>query len=116
MGNAAYPRQPIDSLSRYACANKGAKIAGLSSGEFVGMVADDPDHKIKLKTFHAAIMNDRESLQKEQVQYKPLPEVARVTQEDIMHNYFQIRQDISLLIENEIELLLNIPGADNTLY
>ena len=76
------------------------------------MVADDPDQKIKLKTFHAEIMNDRESLQKEQLHYKPLPEVTRVTQKDIMYNYFQIRQDIASLIEHEIETLLNTPGAD----
>jgi len=34
-----------------------SKIAGLSSGEFVGMVADDPTQKIKLKTFHCEILN-----------------------------------------------------------
>ena len=34
-----------------------SKIASLSSGEFVGMVADDPHEKIKLKMFHAEIMN-----------------------------------------------------------
>ena len=28
-----------------------SKISSLSSGEFVGMVADDPDNKIELKTF-----------------------------------------------------------------
>ena len=34
-----------------------SKIASLSSGEFVGVVADDPHEKIKLKMFHAEIMN-----------------------------------------------------------
>lgn len=33
-------------------------IASLSSGEFVGMVADNPDQVITLKTFHCKIMND----------------------------------------------------------
>ncbi len=33
-----------------------SKISSLSSGEFVGMVADDPDQKIKLKVFHCEIM------------------------------------------------------------
>ncbi len=28
------------------------KISALSSGEFVGMVADDPTEKIELKAFH----------------------------------------------------------------
>ena len=34
-----------------------SKIASLSSGEFVGVVADDPHEKIKPKMFHAEIMN-----------------------------------------------------------
>jgi hypothetical protein len=33
-----------------------SKISSLSSGEFVGMVADDPEQKIKLKTFHCEIL------------------------------------------------------------
>ncbi len=39
-----------------------SKIAGLSSGEFVGMVADDPTNKIKLKTFHCEVLNDHAQL------------------------------------------------------
>ena len=34
-----------------------SKISALSSGEFVGMVADDPTNKIKLKVFHSEIVN-----------------------------------------------------------
>jgi len=33
-----------------------SRISSLSSGEFVGMVADDPDQKIKVKAFHYEIM------------------------------------------------------------
>jgi len=36
-----------------------SKISSLSSGEFVGMVADDPDQKIKLKVFHCEIIKKR---------------------------------------------------------
>lgn len=43
-----------------------SKISALSSEEFVGMVADDPDCKIALKTFHCEILNDHEALKKEQ--------------------------------------------------
>jgi len=39
-----------------------SKIASLSSGEFVGTVADDPQQKIQLKTFHAEIINDHSML------------------------------------------------------
>lgn len=50
-----------------------SKIASLSSGEFVGMVADDPGEKIKFKTFHCEILNDHEVLKKEQDHYRELP-------------------------------------------
>ena len=45
-----------------------SKISGLSSGEFVGMVADDPDQKIKLKTFNCEILNDHDALKKNRIQ------------------------------------------------
>lgn len=41
-----------------------SKIASLSSGHFVGMVADDPNNKIDLKVFHNEIQNDHEALEK----------------------------------------------------
>ncbi len=34
-----------------------ATIASLSSGEFVGLVADNPDQPIQYKAFHAKIVN-----------------------------------------------------------
>lgn len=49
------------------------KISSLSSGEFVGMVADNPDQKIELKAFCAEIMNDHKVLAHEQAALKELP-------------------------------------------
>ncbi len=46
-----------------------SKISALSSGEFVGMVADDPTRKIELKAFHAEIINDHKALKKEEENY-----------------------------------------------
>lgn len=87
-----------------------SKIASLSSGEFVGMVADDPQEKIKLKTFHCEILNDHEALKKEEERYKELPVVRVMDLKMIEENYFKVRQDIEELIEREIEILLNTPG------
>lgn len=50
-----------------------SKIAALSSGEFVGIVADNPEQKIELKTFHCQVLNDHEALKKEQENYKEIP-------------------------------------------
>ncbi|MGC3947977.1 MAG: conjugal transfer protein MobC [Chryseolinea sp.] len=79
-----------------------SKIASLSSGEFVGMVADDPDQKIALKVFHAEILNDHASLKKEQDSYLPIPSVREVTQEEIQQNYSKIREDIRLIIQDRL--------------
>jgi hypothetical protein len=87
-----------------------SKIASLSSGEFVGMVADDPQEKIKLKTFHCEILNDHEALNREQNSFKELPLVRHIDQATIHENYFRIKQEVDELIEHEIEVLLNTPG------
>lgn len=79
-----------------------SKISSLSSGEFVGMVADDPHKKIKLKMFHCEIQNDTEKLNQELKQFKPVPKVSDVTTQQVMDNYFQVKLDIQALIEQEV--------------
>ena len=46
-----------------------SKIAALSSGEFVGMVADNPGQVINLKSFHFKTMNDNQTLKVENDAY-----------------------------------------------
>ena len=46
-------------------------IAGLSSGEFVGMVTDDPSEKIGLKNFHTEIINNYAAIKGEEATYRP---------------------------------------------
>ncbi|HSZ87192.1 MAG TPA: conjugal transfer protein MobC [Puia sp.] len=86
-----------------------SKIAGLSSGEFVGMVADDPLQKIKLKTFHCEILNDHEQLQLENSLLKPLPVLKELNQKKISENYYGIKNEVSNIVESEIEILMNAP-------
>lgn len=80
-----------------------SKIAALSSGEFVGMVADNPEQKIQLKLFHSAIQNDHEAIAKEEAAYKPIPLVNYVSPEDVEENYLQIKAEISQLMQEEME-------------
>ncbi|MCV9932864.1 YWFCY domain-containing protein [Flavobacterium sp. LS1R47] len=84
-----------------------SKISGLSSGEFVGMVADDPDCKIELKTFHSEIVNDHEALKKEQDNYVDIPIIRKVDNSMVQRNYMQIKKDIKDIIYSEKERLLN---------
>lgn len=85
-------------------------IASLSSGEFVGMVADNPTDKIDLKTFHGEIINNHDALKREEEAYEPIAPVRTLTQEMIQHNYREIKQDIQDIIETEIDRLLNTPA------
>lgn len=87
-----------------------SKIASLSSGEFVGMVADDPQCKIALKTFHNEILNDHQLLAKEQERYVDIPPVRKLDNGMIQKNYIQIKQDVQDIIHSEMERLLSDPS------
>lgn len=87
-----------------------SKISALSSGEFVGMVADDPDNKIDLKAFHCEIINDHEALKREEENYKEIEVIRKLDSSMVQRNYFQIKQDIQDIIQSEMERLLNDPG------
>ncbi|MEO6870346.1 MAG: conjugal transfer protein MobC [Ginsengibacter sp.] len=90
-----------------------SKISALSSGEFVGMVADDPDCKIELKSFHCQIMNDHAVLKKEQKNYKEIPVIRKVDNEIVQRNYLQIKQDVQNIIQSEMERILSDPAMNH---
>lgn len=87
-----------------------SKISALSSGDFVGMVADDPDCKIDLKTFHCSIQNDHEALKKEQDNFRDIPSIRKLDNAMIQRNYLQIKQDVQDIIQSEMERVLSDPG------
>ncbi|TDE04216.1 TraM recognition domain-containing protein [Flavobacterium sandaracinum] len=87
-----------------------SKISSLSSGEFVGMVADDPNCKIDLKTFHYEIVNDYQGLKKEEENYTDIAVIRKIDNTIVQRNYLQIKQDIQEIMQSEIERLLNDPS------
>ncbi len=87
-----------------------SKISALSSGEFVGMVADDPDCKIELKTFHCEILNDHALLKKEEDNYREIEVIRKIDGALVQRNYLQIKQDIQEIIQSEMDRLLNDPA------
>lgn len=78
-----------------------SKIATLSSGEFVGIVSDDPDQKIDLKVFHGFVKNDHEAIRKEEAGYKVIPAIRKISSQEIQDNYFRIKQDVRHIIETK---------------
>lgn len=90
-------------------------IAALSSGEFVGTVADNPDMKIALKTFHCEIVNDHAAIKAEEASYVPIPKVREVSQREVENNYLKIKGDVQMIIETEMERIYETPELTHLL-
>jgi hypothetical protein len=82
-----------------------SKISPLSSGTFVGMVADNPDEKIELKVFTSEIQNDHAVIKAEEADCQSVPVIDQVTAEDIQENYLMVKADIQSPILAEISIL-----------
>jgi hypothetical protein len=73
------------------------------------MVADNPDQKIELKAFCSEVINDHELLAKEQSGYRELPAFSKVHSNDIFNSYLQVKEDITTILQDEIERMLDTP-------
>jgi hypothetical protein len=87
-----------------------SKISSLSSGEFVGMTADNPDCRIELKTFHCEIINDHEKIKKETDNYQEIPIIRTIDNVIIQKNYLQIKIEIQEIIHSEMERIIKSPA------
>lgn len=91
------------------------KISSLSSGEFVGMVADNPDQKIKLKAFCAEVIHDHEALSNEHAGYAELPFFSTVKPREALDSYMQVKKDVAMIVRTEIERMLNTPELTDSI-
>ena len=82
-----------------------SKIATLSSGEFVGMTADNPLEKIKLKMFNSIITNTTNLKTIETI--IKMPAFHKLCNSHILDNFYNIKVDINNLITEEINILSN---------
>lgn len=83
-----------------------SKIASLSSGEFVGMVADNPQERIKLKMFHSGIIQNTNIKKQEVMKSEEIPIQNKILNHEILDNYNQVKRDIKSIIIKEIENLI----------
>ncbi len=84
-----------------------ATIATLSSGEFVGIVADDPSEKIERKGFYAEIIREP-MVEKEEME--PLPIVNQVTEAEVNANFERIKEEVKGLVEAEMKRIMGDPA------
>lgn len=84
-----------------------SKISSLTSGEFVGVVADTPQQPIELKKFHGFIKWDKNKIKSEdnKIAQVPLPKIRTLDANVLDANYHQIINDIE-------DIRLNICGPD----
>lgn len=100
-----------------------SKISTLTQGIFVGAVSDNFDERIEQKMFHAEIVVDNERVASETKAYKKIPDILSFVNEEgedtmrmeIESNYKQIKRDIVLIIEREMERIKNDPDLQHLL-
>jgi hypothetical protein len=98
-----------------------SKISTLTQGIFVGAVADNFDERIEQKIFHSEIVVDNEKVSAETKVYKKIPVILSFIDEngedqmkaEIEANYKQIKRDIVLIIESELERIKNDPDLQH---
>ena len=83
-----------------------SKIASLSSGEFVGMISDNPQERIKLKMFHSTLLHENDVDIKELKSSENIVPKGQIDEQKVLDNFYQIRYDIHELIASEINLLI----------
>ncbi|WP_276484781.1 YWFCY domain-containing protein [Paraflavitalea pollutisoli] len=88
-------------------------ISNLSSGEFVGVMADNPDQPIRYKSFHSRIINNHAAIKKEKEGYEPLPVVGKGTREIVYKNFLAIKQSAQDIIDAVLEDILNDPAKES---
>ncbi|CAD0000877.1 conjugal transfer protein MobC [Flavobacterium salmonis] len=97
-----------------------SKISTLTQGVFVGAVSDNFDERIEQKIFHAEIVVDNDKVAAETKAYQKIPEILSFVdaqgedrmKHEIEANYKQIKRDIVLVIESELERIKNDPDLE----
>lgn len=87
-----------------------SKTSNPTQGMFEGVVSDNFDERIEQKIFHSEIVVDNEKVKWETANYKKLLQIVDCRdedrddkmQEEIQANNNRIKQEIRLIIENEI--------------
>jgi type IV secretory pathway TraG/TraD family ATPase VirD4 len=77
-------------------------ISTLSSGEFLGITADEPGNELELKTFHARIIKEKSNQSAAE-----LPVIRTVNTTIIMGQYSKIKTDIEQLVAEQLAIIIH---------
>ena len=98
-----------------------SKISTLTQGFFVGAVSDNFDERIEQKIFHSEIVVDTVKLSAQEKDYQQIPQIRSFIdgqgqdcmQEEITANYKNIKADILMIINDEMERISNDPDLQH---
>jgi branched-subunit amino acid transport protein AzlD len=98
-----------------------SKISTLTQGVFVGAVSDNFNERIEQKIFHSEIVVDTVKLSVEEKNYQKIPQIRSFVdgqgqdcmQEEIEANYKNIKADIRIIINDEMERISNDPDLQH---
>ena len=87
-----------------------SRIATLSSGELVGLLADSPDQRVRLKRFHGQIRENHPLIRDKEPDL-PLPLLdAPPDANTITENYNRIKEEVQQLVQESIARILDDPA------
>lgn len=86
-------------------------ISTLSSGEFVGMVAYDPQNPISLKTFHSRIIINHNHIANEEASYQETQLLSKIDEKKVQSMYLHIKKEIEDITLSEMDRLLSNPST-----
>ncbi|MDR3716779.1 MAG: YWFCY domain-containing protein [Puia sp.] len=87
-----------------------SRISSLSAGQFVGMVADEPNQRIDHKAFDSEIVVDHEAINKEEVTFQAHPMVRDISAEMVDQNFFKIKDEVARLVEARLDQMNKNPS------
>lgn len=90
-------------------------IASLSSGDFVGLVADNPNQVIELKAFHSKIHQVTPFVKQKDKYASPVFSTVLSNLTSLQQNFLNVKTDIQLLTENIIQELMSDPVREHLL-
>lgn len=92
-----------------------SRISNLSTGEFVGVLADTPEQPMLLKSFHANIEADFAAIKEEESHYEDIPIIREVDDSVFNNNYILIRNQCVDIITNTLERIKKDPALAHLL-
>lgn len=85
-------------------------LASLSSGEFAGMVADDPKTPLEQKMFHGTIQIDHRAISRQEQSYAEIPVLRQIGSEELEQNFIRIKMEVAQLVDSVLDRMMHNPA------